>query len=61
MSGLDGLGWPAPEPSQKPDRLALIKKLAAKKKRKRGGNSYPNRIIKEVTFYSEIEPTKTTL
>ena len=50
-----------PEPAPKPDRLALIKKIATKKKRKRGNNTYPNRIIKEGTFHSEIEPTKTTI
>ena len=61
MSGLDGLGWPAPEPSQKPDRLALIKNLATKKKRKRGDNSSINRLLREVERISEIELTKTTL
>ena len=65
MSGLDGLGWPAPEPapepSQKPDQLALIKKLATKKKRKRGNNASINRLLREVERISEIELTKTTL
>lgn len=50
-----------PTPSPQPDRLKLIKKLATKKKRKLGNNTYLNRILKEVAFYSEIEPTKTTL
>ena len=50
-----------PGPVPKPDRLALIKKIATKKKRKRGNNASINRLLREIEKISEIELTKTTL
>ena len=48
-------------PKPPADRLALIKKLATRKKRKVGDNTSVNRLLKQVEEYSKSAPTRTPL